>query len=346
MMKRTKMMLATAAFAVVLPAGIAASQDGGSGQTPPRNPPGQSGSGQRQQTPAQQPGQQDQARPAGQQMSPEQSKQMAQKWFEHAASDNQFEIQAAQLAQERFGQPGAQPAGGAPKMEGAVDDTPQGAGQQAQQPNRQGQASGQAGGQHQQLLQSAQMIQRDHEQAQQALRQAAQQAGVQISQTPELTPVHQAKLEELQEKQGEEFARAWVFGNMAGHTHGILEYTWASTNAPNPQIKQYASQVLPKLQQHAQHLAPIAYGMAGMEQARTAGERMGGEQPGGQQPGGQQPGGQQPGGQQPGGAGGDRPAGGGSGGTAGGTGGAGGDRPAGGGTGGGSGGGGGGGGGM
>src|SRR5688572_13491504 len=325
MMKHTKLMLASAAFAVVLPAGIAASQDGGSGQTPPRDTPGQSDRGQGQQNPRQQPGQQnpgqqpaqDRARTGGQlngaqaqQMSPEQSRQMVQKWFEHTASANQFEIQAAQLAQERFGgQPAAQPAGGEAMAEGAPDDTAQ-PGQPAEQPGQQRGAGGQAGAggqQQQQLIRAAQTIQRDHEQAQQVLRQAAEQAGVQISETPQLTPVHQAKLDELQQKQGEEFARAWVFGNMASHTHGILEYTWASQQAPSPQIKQYASQVLPKIQQHAQHIAPIAYGMAGIDQARTAGERMGGEQPGGQQPGGQQQPGNRPQGNP--GAGGDRPAG-------------------------------------
>jgi hypothetical protein len=123
------------------------------------------------------------------------------------------------------------------------------------------------------------MIQRDHEQAQQSLRQLAERAGIQISETPELNPVHQAKLEMLREKQGEEFARAWVFGNMGGHTTSILEYSWASTNGPTPEIKEYAGQVLPKLQQHAQQLAPVAYQLAGIENARTAGERMGGDQP-------------------------------------------------------------------
>ena len=332
MLTRTRLTLAAAAVAVALPATFALSQSGqNQGQTD--RPPQQQN---QQQPPRQLNGRQ------AQEMTPEQAKEMAQKWFENAASANQFEIETAKLVMERLGgpmnqgqQPGqrsgqgagagqdpaARPAGGQGSAGGQDPAARSGQADPQRDPELAGAQVGQRqpgmhGGDHQQqLLQAAELIQRDHEQAQQALRQSAEKAGVQISETPELNPVHRAKLDELREKQGEDFARCWVFGNMGSHTHGILEYTWASEKGPTQEIKDYASQTLPKLQQHAQHIAPIAYQMAGIEAARTAGERMGGEH-------------QQPGqGNRSGAGGADRP-GGGAGGSGGGAGGAGGgDRP-------------------
>jgi predicted outer membrane protein len=324
MLKRTRVPLAAAAVAVVLPTAFALSQSGqnqGQADRPPQQ------QDQQQQPPRQLNGRQ------GQQLSPEQAREMAQKWFEGAASANQFEIESSKLVMEKLGgqmnqgqqpgqqpgqrpgqgaaagqDPGARPGGGAA---GGQDPAARsGQADQQRDPELAGAQVGQRqpgmqGEHHQQLTQAAQMIQRDHEQAQQALRQAAEKAGIQISETPELNPVHRAKLDELREKQGEDFARCWVFGNMGSHTHGILEYTWASEKGPSQEVKDYATQILPKLQQHAQHIAPIAYQMAGIEAARTAGERMGGEQPQpGQRPGGAAGGTDRPGG---GAGGGDRP---------------------------------------
>jgi predicted outer membrane protein len=293
MMTRTRMALCATAVAVAVPATYALSQSGQQGQAD--RPP------QQQQT-------QQQPRLNGQQSQPMTAEQ-ARMWFEHTASNNQFEIETSKLAAERFGgqmgqQPGqndpARPGGaaGGQSDPGARSDSSRGQqdpGQADAQRDPQlagaqvGQRQTGMQGQEQQLAQAAQTIMRDHEQAQQALRQAAERAGVQISETPELSPVHQAKLEELREKQGDEFKRHWVFANMGGHTHAILEYTWAQQKG-TPEIKEYAGQVLPKLQQHAQHLAPIAYQIAGIENARTAGERMGddAQRPGqnqGQRPG-------------------------------------------------------------
>lgn len=319
-LKQTKLMLVGAAMAIALPTTLALSQQ----DRPATPPPG----GQQPQQPDRQ-----QDRMNGvqrDQMSPEQSKQAAEKWFKHAASSNQFEIEASRLAIERFGgeglqpgmrgdqprqpgtgagmdQPGQQPrqqpgagggahpAGGAggqqPGAGGGAHPAGDAGGQQpgaaqpdgGQQPGMAGQDGmqphqGMPGDQKQQLVQVAQMIQRDHTQALQDLRHRAQQEGVQISESPDLSAVHHAKLDDLREKQGDDFVRAFVFGNMASHTHGILEYTWAQQHGPSQQIKEYARATLPRIQAHAQQIAPIAYEIAGVTDARTAGERMGQEQ--------------------------------------------------------------------
>lgn len=265
-LKHTKLMLAGAAIAVALPA-VALSQDREQGD----RQPGQLNGQQRQQ------------------MSPEQNKQLIEKWYKHQASGNQCEIELAKLAIERCGAGAMQPGMDAdqPRQPGAGGgtDTNRPAGQQ--QPGQpQGQRSGEqpgaqpAGGmqpgsnlrQHREkLVEIAQMMQRDHTQALQDLRQRAEQDGVQLSETPELEPVHRAKLDEMRQKQGDELIRAFAFGNMASHTHGILELAWAQENGPTDGIKQFARTTLPRVQQHAQQIAPVAYQIAGLREARTAG---------------------------------------------------------------------------
>jgi predicted outer membrane protein len=271
-LKHTKLMLAGVAISVALPA-MALSQDR---QQEDRQ--GQMNGAQRQQA------------------SPEQNKQLVEKWYKHQASSNQCEVELAQLAMERLGG-GAQPgmSGDQPRQPGA------GGGTGADRPGGQQQPGGgtggtdrpgsaqpgqqQAGGmqpgagesgstmsQHREkLVQIAQMMHRDHSQAIQDLRKHAEQDGVQLSETPELEPVHRAKLDEMRQKQGEEFVRAFAFGNMASHTHGILELSWAQENGPTEGIKQFARSTLPRVQQHARQVAPVAYDIAGLREAQTAG---------------------------------------------------------------------------
>src|SRR5688572_10314109 len=85
-----------------------------------------------------------------------------QRFVEFASTNDQFEIQAAKLAEQQ-----------------AQDD---------------------------QIKQMAKMIQQDHQQSSQKLQQAAQQAGVHVSQ--QLKPWQQAKLQEMQQLQGEDFDKA------------------------------------------------------------------------------------------------------------------------------------------
>jgi len=141
-----------------------------------------------------------------------QSQNMDQKFVECAATMDQFEIQAAKLAERQ-----------------ASDD---------------------------QIKQFARMITQDHEQSSQKLQQAAQQAGIQVSQ--QLKPAQQAMLQELQQMQGQEFDRAWLYGNVAGHTVAVLKFRDAAREGQNEQIKQFAQQTLPTLQKHLQHAQELA----------------------------------------------------------------------------------------
>jgi putative membrane protein len=140
------------------------------------------------------------------------SQNMDQKFVEFASTNDQFEIQASQLAEQQ-----------------AQDD---------------------------QIKQMAKQIRQDHEQSSKQLQQVAQQAGVQVSQ--QLKPHQQAMLQELKQMQGEEFDKAWLYGNVAGHVKAVLKFRDASRQAQNPQLKQFAMQTLPKLQQHLRHAEQLA----------------------------------------------------------------------------------------
>ena len=164
-----------------------------------------------------QPGQRDSsarqagARP-GQSARAGQGQNMDQKFVECASTMDQFEIQAAKLAERN-----------------AQDD---------------------------QIKQFARQIAQDHQQSSQALQRAAQQAGIQVSQ--QLKPAQQAMLQDLQQMQGQDFDRAWLYGNVAGHTIAVLKFRDAARECQNEQLKQFAQQTLPKLQQHLQHAQELA----------------------------------------------------------------------------------------
>jgi len=156
------------------------------------------------------------ARQAGSREGREGEQNMDQEFVRHAMMDNQFEIQAGQLAEQR------------------AED--------------------------QNIKQFAQMLVKDHQQAQQQLQQAAQgiQQGSQASQEKELGPVHQAMLQELQKKQGRQFDRAFLYGNVAGHTKDVLMFRDAAQELQNPQLKQYAQQTLPTLRKHLEEAQRLA----------------------------------------------------------------------------------------
>ena len=150
-----------------------------------------------------------------------QSHNMDQKFVEFASTNDQFEIQAARLAERN-----------------AQDD---------------------------QIKQMARQIAHDHQQSSQKLKQAAQQAGIQVSE--QLKPHQQAMLQELQEMQGQEFDRAWLYGNVAGHTKAVLKFRDEAREGQNEQIKEFAQHALPTIQKHLQH----AQEMAQFDTAQQAG---------------------------------------------------------------------------
>jgi len=134
--------------------------------------------------------------------------------------------------------------------------------------------------QDQQVKQLAQQLIQDHQQAQQQLKQVAQALGAQADE--QLTPAQQAKLQEMQKKQGADLDRAYIFCNVGDHHKDVMMYSWEARNAQNPQLKQYCEQILPHLQSHLQHVDRVAMAITGVNDAQTAGERIPGSSTPGQ----------------------------------------------------------------
>ena len=126
--------------------------------------------------------------------------------------------------------------------------------------------------QDQQVKQLAQQLIKDHQQAEQQLKQVAQSMGAQTQ--DELMPAQRAKLEEMQQKQGDELDRAYLFCNVGDHHKDILMYSWAERNAQNPQLKQYIEQTVPHLREHLQQTDQAVAQVTGINEAQTAGERI------------------------------------------------------------------------
>jgi putative membrane protein len=129
--------------------------------------------------------------------------------------------------------------------------------------------------QDQQIKDYAKQMVQDHQQAGDQLKPIAQAMGVDIS-SQQLNPVHQAKLQELQKKQGEDLEKCYIFGQAGMHLTQVLETSWRSQSASDPQLKQFLTQLQPKLQQHLQH----AIQLSGGDMARLASERRKGSRAG------------------------------------------------------------------
>jgi len=118
------------------------------------------------------------------------------------------------------------------------------------------------------IKQFAKMMVDDHTQAQQQLQQIAQRKNWQFSER--LMPVHQAMLDELSKLDGQEFDRAYLYGQIAGHTKTALKLRDDKTELQDQELRQYAATILPKVQQHLQHGQQLARA----DEAITAGARV------------------------------------------------------------------------
>jgi putative membrane protein len=127
-----------------------------------------------------------------------------------------------------------------------------------------------------QVKQIAQKMIDDHTKAQQQLQQVAQQIGVQLPQIAPMTG--QAVMKVFESLNGKPFDQMYVSHLRAAHAKCVSETTDVAQLAKNDQVKQYAQQQLPILQEHYQHLqqAAVALGLPSSTEAQTAGARIGG----------------------------------------------------------------------
>jgi putative membrane protein len=113
----------------------------------------------------------------------------------------------------------------------------------------------------------AQMLQQDHQKAQEKLQTIAQTHGMTLDQSPGWTQKRaQSKLEKLS---GAEFDQQYAKDMLEDHVTDIKKFQKASQNVEDTDVKQYAQECLPTLQTHLQH-AESAAKSAGVDESTIA----------------------------------------------------------------------------
>jgi putative membrane protein len=88
----------------------------------------------------------------------------------------------------------------------------------------------------------------DHRQANEQLMKIAQDKGVEVP--DQVDPKHQAVKDRLSKLSGEQFDRAFMQEAVKDHQKDVREYRQQSKLGKDPDLKNYASSTLPKLQEH------------------------------------------------------------------------------------------------
>jgi len=133
------------------------------------------------------------------------------------------------------------------------------------------------------VKQLAQTIEQDHTQANQQLMQVAKQKNIDLP--ADLKGECQETYQAFQQLQGKDFDNAFLLHNVKDHLKDIMMFQKEAQSGTDQEIRQWAQQTLPKLQQHAQHLRSVAQsagmpmdalagGGMGSDAARTAGSRL------------------------------------------------------------------------
>jgi len=154
--------------------------------------------------------------------------------------------------------------------------------------------------QDQSVKQLAQHILQDHQQAAQQLQQVAQKLQLDLPQG--LPSMKQQELQIIGGMDSKMFDQKFVACMDELHAKDVTCFRNTAQTAQSPDVKQFASQTLPKLQQHWQMTkqTATAVGLPSDNEAQPAGSRIQGSTPGSVTPGGTTPGGSTPGGTTPG----------------------------------------------
>ena len=96
----------------------------------------------------------------------------------------------------------------------------------------------------------------DHSKANDQLKQVASEAGVTVP--DKLSPKDQATKDRLSKLSGEQFDAAYMRDMVKDHTKDVAEFRRESQSAKNDEVKNFAAQTLPTLQDHLQQAKSIA----------------------------------------------------------------------------------------
>lgn len=130
--------------------------------------------------------------------------------------------------------------------------------------------------QNDQVKQLAQQIMQDHMQATQQLQPIAQKLQVELPQG--LTSMKQQKLQIYESLDAKAFDREFISTMDVLHAKDVAHFRNVSKTAATPEVKQFASQTLPKLQQHHQAIRragpAVGLELSDMNEAQPAGGRI------------------------------------------------------------------------
>jgi putative membrane protein len=96
----------------------------------------------------------------------------------------------------------------------------------------------------------------DHTKANDQLKQLAQQKGIDLPTQPDAKD--KATMDRLQKLSGDQFDKAYMQTMVKDHTKDVSEFQKASQSAKDPDVKNFAAQTLPTLQDHLKEAKNIA----------------------------------------------------------------------------------------
>jgi putative membrane protein len=96
----------------------------------------------------------------------------------------------------------------------------------------------------------------DHSKANEQLKQVASEKGVAVPE--KLSPKDAATKARLEKLSGKAFDRAYMHDMVVDHTQDVREFRMEAQNAKDPDVKNFASQTLPTLEDHLKEAKSIA----------------------------------------------------------------------------------------
>jgi len=109
----------------------------------------------------------------------------------------------------------------------------------------------------QQVRDFAQRMIDDHQQAGQKLKSTLSDAQLRVAPPQQLDQEHASMLEKLQSLRGADFDRTYVKMQTQGHEKTIALFEFYAQNGDNADLRQFASNLLPTLQQHYEMIQSI-----------------------------------------------------------------------------------------
>ena len=130
----------------------------------------------------------------------------------------------------------------------------------------------------QQVKQFAQMLSQDHQRANDQLKEVAQKIGANVPQ--QLPEMKQREIDAIKAQQGKDFDQAYLSCMKAVHLADVSKFADQAQIAKNQDVKQFAQQQLPTLQQHQQQAISLASAQGlpnPIGEAQTAGSKISNE---------------------------------------------------------------------